>query len=269
VQRLSEIKTMLADRGLHPRHRFGQNFLHDHNFLKRLVASAGVKRGDLVLEVGPGTGTLTEALIAEGADVIAVEIDRDLAELVQSRLGEQIRLICGDCLGKSRRLAPELVAAIGGRPFKLVANLPYQVASPLMCELLLTHANCVGQWITIQNEVADRLLASPGTAAWGPLSVIVRAMASVERLAVLPPTCFWPTPKVTSAMVGIIPTHTGRSDPHAFAAFVTKLFSTRRKQLGGVLGRELVTSVGIDPMWRCERLSIDEFWRLHERVACG
>ena len=75
---------MLADRGLHPRHRFGQNFLHDHNLLKRLVASAGVKRGDLVLEVGPGTGTLTEALLAEGADVIAVEIDRDLAELVES-----------------------------------------------------------------------------------------------------------------------------------------------------------------------------------------
>lgn len=266
MQRLSEIKALLAERGLTPRHRFGQNFLHDHNLLRRMVESAGVSGEDVVLEVGPGTGTLTEALVDAGAHVIAVEIDRDLVSLLESRLGEQVRLIQGDCLGKGRRLAPEVVAAIGGRRFKLVANLPYQVASPLMCELLLSHPNCQGQWITIQKEVADRLLADPGTSQWGPLGVIVRAMARVQRIATLPPTCFWPMPKVTSAMVGLYPTSKDLAEAHAFAAFVTKLFTTRRKQLGGVLGRDVVETAGIDPTWRCERLDVAGFRRLH--AAC-
>ena len=132
MQTLSEIRALLDSRGLRPRKRFGQNFLHDKNQLRRLVDASGVGEGDVVLEVGPGTGTLTEALLERGARVIASEIDEDLAGISEERLGDRVTLVRGDCLGGRRTLAPAIVAAIDGRSFTLVANLPYQAASPLM-----------------------------------------------------------------------------------------------------------------------------------------
>ena len=265
MQRLSEIKSLLAERGLRPRKRFGQNFLHDHNLLRRLVDDAGIVSGDLVLEIGPGTGTLTETLLDRGAEVVACELDEDLADIIYDRVGDRIHLIRGDCLGRGRSLSSDIVDAIEGRRFKLVANLPYQIASPLMVELLLSHANCVGQWITIQDEVADRLLASPGSSGWGPLGIIVQWAGEVSRLAHLPPSCFWPSPSVTSAMISIRPRIREHDiDGVQFAQFITKLFSTRRKQLGGVLGRDRVVRAGIDPTWRCEQLSIVELETLFQ-----
>ena len=259
---------MLAERGLTPRRRFGQNFLHDHNLLTRLVDASGVSRGDLVLEVGPGTGTLTESLLDRGAEVVAVEIDRDLAALLQDRLGESITLLQGDCMEPGRQLSTQVQEAIGGRPFRLVANLPYQIASPLMAGLVLEHNNWLGQWVTIQSEVADRLLAEPGTTAWGPLGIIIQAAANVKRLATLPAKCFWPAPKVTSAMVELVPNGgLNELDAHAFARFVTKLFSTRRKQLGGVLGSQVLAEAEIEPTWRCERVDIRGLKRLFEIVS--
>jgi 16S rRNA (adenine1518-N6/adenine1519-N6)-dimethyltransferase len=268
VQRLSEIKSLLAERGLRPRKRFGQNFLHDQNLLCKLVDDANVCQGDLVLEIGPGTGTLTETLLDRGADVIACELDEGLADLIESRLGDRVQLIRGDCLGRSRMLSPQIVDALQGRPFRLIANLPYQIASPLMVELLLNHPTCGGQWITIQNEVADRLLAEPGTSQWGPLGIIVQWAGEVTKLANLPASCFWPEPSVSSAMVAIrsraLPADI---DPSAFARFVTQLFTTRRKQLGGVLGRDIVQQAGIDPTWRCERLSVAELVTLFQKES--
>lgn len=262
MQTLSEIKALLADRGLTPRHRFGQNFLHDHNHLTRLLEAAGIGEGDLVLEIGPGTGTLTEALLDRSADVICCEIDRDLADLVEDRLGSRITLVRGDCLETGRRLASPIVEAIGGRPFTLVANLPYDAATPVMVDLAIGEHPCLGQFVTIQKEVGERLLADPDTKAWGPLSVLVRARCAVERIGVLPPGCFWPAPAVTSMMVGITPTAPLPSDMADFASFVSRLFSTRRKQLGGVLGADVVEQAGIDPTWRCERLDVEALWRL-------
>lgn len=268
MQTLSEIRALLASRGLRPRRRFGQNFLHDQNLLRRLVDAAGIAPGDLVLEIGPGTGTLTEALLERGAEVVACEIDRDLAELVADRLGDRITLLRGDCLEKGRKLAADVRAALGDRPFRLVANLPYQVASPLMSALLIDHPGCLGQYVTIQREVADRLLAGPGTKAWGPLGVIVQALAEVERLANLPPTCFWPAPQVTSAMASIRPRATpATADPAAFAPFVVGLFGQRRKQLGSILGRDVVAAAGLDPEHRPERLTPEELERLRRAVA--
>ncbi len=266
MQTLGDIKRLLAEHGLSPRRRFGQNFLHDQNLLRRLVDASGVREGDLVLEVGPGTGTLTEALVDRGAEVLAVEIDRDLAALVASRLGDRMVLIQGDCLGSKRRLAEEVRSALGGRPFKLVANLPYEIASPLMAELMLGHPECLGQWVTVQREVADRLTADPGTRAWGPLGVIIRSGADVSRVATLPPTCFWPAPKVTSAMVAI-ERRPGVSVDRDYAAFITRLFASRRKQLGGVLGKQIVARAGIEPTLRCERLDVAAFERLFAEVC--
>src|SRR5262249_55171190 len=117
MQSQTEIRALLEERGLRPRRHLGQHFLVDHNLLKRLVGAAAVAPGDLVLEVGPGTGTLTEALVEAGAEVVTVEIDPGLAQIVRERLGAKVTLVEGDALAKGRHLGPDVVAALGGRPF--------------------------------------------------------------------------------------------------------------------------------------------------------
>lgn len=257
MQSISEIRAILGERGLSPRHRFGQNFLHDKNQLAKLVQAANVSKDDLVLEVGPGTGTLTEAMLERGAQIIACELDRDLAAVIADRLGDRITLIVGDALGRARQLNPEIIAAINERPFKLVANLPYNIASPLMTTLLIDHPACLGQYVTIQKEVADRLLAQPGTKAYGPLTVIVQAFGEVTRLATLKPASFWPQPKVNSAMVALVPRRQpGIADPQAFSRFVTQLFAKRRKQLGSIFGRDRRWPKGVTAEMRPEALSV-------------
>ena len=259
MQTITEIKGMLAERGVRPRKRLGQHFLHDHNQLRRLVEASAVGPGDLVLEVGPGTGTLTETLLDAGAEVVACEIDHVLASIVRDRLGDRVRLIEGDCLGRGRRLAEAVVAVLGDRPFTLVANLPYQAASRLIATLLINHPGCGGQFVTIQKEVADRLRAEPGTKAFGALTVIGRALAEVELIAHLPPTCFWPQPKVDSAMFALRPRSEHRvGDPAGLAEFAVRLFSKRRKQLGTILGRDIHWPPGITPDLRPEALTIDQ-----------
>ena len=268
MQSLREIRELLAARGLTPRHRFGQNFLHDHGKIVELVDAAKLQPGETVLEVGPGTGALTECLLEREVRVIAVEIDRDLAGLVRDRFGDRVTLVEGDCLAKGRRLAPEVISALEGSAFKLVANLPYQAASPLMASLLMHHPECTGQWVTIQKEVVDRLVANPGTKAWGPLTAIVRAFASARRIALLPPGCFWPAPKVTSAMAELLPCpqEFRPNDPDGFARFVTKLLSQRRKQIGGILGHDLTTSLGVEPQTRAETLCAEQLMALRDRL---
>jgi 16S rRNA (adenine1518-N6/adenine1519-N6)-dimethyltransferase len=286
-QTLSEIRSELAARGLRPKHALGQNFLHDQNQLRRLVAAAALEPGALVLEVGPGTGTLTETLLDAGCEVVACELDRDMAAIVRDRNADRaenmpgmpgvfsggalerrpgrLRLIEADCLAGKHALAPALLEALGGRPFTLVANLPYQAATPLMATLLERHPECRGQFVTIQREVADRLLARAGTDAYGPLSVTMSLLAQVEQIAVLPPGCFWPAPKVTSAMVAVRPRPPAERpfEPwEAFAAFVQRTFGQRRKQLGTILGRDAVAATGIDPTRRPETLTPDEWVHL-------
>ena len=252
MQTLTEIKELLASRGLSPRHRLGQNFLHDHNQLRKIVEAGEVSAGDLVLEVGPGTGTLTEALVEAGAEVIASEIDEEMASIVESRLGDRVRLVLGDCLIGSVIFRRRFSRRWRIRPFRLVANLPYQAATPLLMDLLIRRSNCLGQVALIQKEVADRLAAGSGGREYGPISVITAVLGSIRRVTVVPPGCFWPQPKVTSAVVSIVP-DTGHAveNPEAFADFVGNLFRTRRKQIGTILGRDRVPE-GFDPRKRPE-----------------
>ena len=258
MQSLTQIRALLETRDLRPKHRLGQNFLHDQNQLRRLVRAAGVGPGERVLEIGPGTGTLTESLLESGCRVVAGELDEDMCSIIHERLGDRLELVRGDCLDGPRRLHPELDRALGARPFKLVANLPYGVASPLM-SLLATDARCLGQFVTVQREVGDRLLAEPGTKAWGPLSIHVRAFAEVRLIGRLSPNCFWPAPKVESVMISIIPLD-GRdlSGREALARTVRTLFNGRRKQLGTLLGRDAVLPEDIDPRRRPDSLTIQE-----------
>lgn len=245
MQTLAEIKSLLAQRGLAPRKRLGQNFLTDHNLIRRLVDTAGVGEGNTVLEVGPGTGTMTEELLDRGCRVVACELDAGFASMLRERFGGQrFLLVEGDCLAGKRSVNPALFDAIGEEPFTLVANLPYGAATPLMLGLL-AEPRCGGQFVTIQKEVADRLVAAPGSKVYGAISVASQVLGRVERIATLPRECFWPRPEVTSAMVSIVPHRAGAGgvsglpsglDPRAFAEFCVEVFAGRRKQLGSVLG---------------------------------
>ena len=275
-QSKSEIQSLLSTAGGHPRHRFGQNFMIDQN-LVRAVADAGQPApGDLVIEVGPGTGTLTDELLSRGVDVIACEIDHDLAAMLRHRYADQpcFTLIEGDALRTKHAINPALLAHLAtarsaGAPVKLIANLPYNIASPLVIELLIAGVELLA--FTVQKEVADRLRADPATDAYGPLTVVVQTLAQVEVLRTLPPQAFWPAPKIDSALVRL--TRRPRvADPARFGAFVQKLFSFRRKTLrkalteSGFAAEPILAVTGLDPQLRTEVLSVDQWIALFDHA---
>ena len=276
AQSKSEIQSLLA--GVNtagPRHRFGQNFMIDQN-LVRLVADAGeLSSADWCLEVGPGTGTLTEELLARAGRVTAVEIDRDLARLLRDRLGgrETFRLIEGDALAGKHELNAEVLAAIAdarsvGLVPKLVANLPYNIASPLVIELLIAGVELLA--FTVQKEVADRLRAPAGGDDYGPLSVMVQLLGRVEVLRTLPPQAFWPAPKIDSALVRVRRADRLGAGVGSFGAFVHKVFTYRRKTLRKALDQAgyeadaVLAGAGVDGTLRPEVFTPEQFvamWR--------
>ncbi len=272
VQTLAEIRALLNEHGLSPRKALGQNFLIDKNLLAKLVAAAHLSPDDLALEIGPGTGTLTEALLAAGCTVIACELDPGLASLLRTRLhaalsSGQLTVIEGDCLGNGKRLKPDIAAALAERPFSLVANLPYQAGTPLMLDLLLHHPRCRTLAVTIQREVGQRLTAAPGSRDYGALAIIAQAMAEIDWVGDLPPECFWPRPEVTSCMVALRRRATPRApNPDALAALCHTLFSKRRKQLGAILGRATLWPKGITATQRPEELTVEQVVSLAEVV---
>ncbi len=281
MQTLADIKALLATRGLAPRRSLGQNFLIDKNAIGKFVQTALDGMPRRVLEVGPGTGALTEALLGAGCRVVAVELDRGLAGLLSERSAElvaaggpgaSLEVIEGDCLHGpgGRAVNPEALAALArgvsvAEPFTLIANLPYNAATPLMLALLMDQPACVRLSVTIQREVAERLVAQPGTPEYGTLGIVAGAMAEVRRVAELPPECFWPRPEVTSSMVVLDRrVEPMTNDPQGLARFGQRLFSARRKQLGAILGRDRPWPGGIDPKQRPGELTISQVIALME-----
>ncbi len=266
MQTLSDIKALLAIHNLAPALALGQNFLIDHNLLTKLIDTAseraGLGEGSPVLEIGPGTGVLTEAMLDRQWKVIACELDAGMCRLLRARLAHRIAagdltLIQGDCLANRHALSDDLRAALGDSPFALVANLPYGAASPVMA-ICAADPRCTGQFATIQKEVAERLRAPVGTKDYGELTVMVRAFCDVERIATLRPECFWPRPKVTSEMIALTRLGAPRTrDGAALQAMCHRLFTHRRKQIGAILGRDFPFPEGTDPAARPETLDIE------------
>jgi 16S rRNA (adenine1518-N6/adenine1519-N6)-dimethyltransferase len=283
-QTLTEIKALLAARGIHPRHRFGQNFLIDANKLREVLAAASIQPGDVVLEVGPGTGTLTESMLEAGARVIAVEIDRDMTAILRGRIGpdsDRFALIEGDVMDGKHALNPAIAASLSSppqpptpnpqplsSPFKLIANLPYNIASPLLAVLAADYPAMTSATVMIQREVADRILAAPGGKEYGPLTVILQALCHIALVTKLSPGCFWPPPTIDSAVIRL----TRRAKPLTqhpakLSALLQTLFSKRRKQIGTILGRATALPPGIDPSQRPEELTVEQLVALAETTG--
>ena len=231
--------------------RRGQNFLIDLNLVDLIERSAGIRPTDVVLEVGCGTGVLTERLAAAAGRVVAAEIDPRLAQLARDRLvgqRDRVTLVEGDALAGKHRLAPGLLAAVADAVAKsgpdgrllLVANLPYCVATPVISNLLALPRPFDAAVVTVQREMAERMTAAAGTGAYNALSVWITAQCRGHILRVLPPTVFWPRPRVESAIVRL-DLEPGRraaiGDLDAFHRFVRDVFCHRRKRLRGVLRR--------------------------------
>jgi len=247
MQTLSQIRQILKDHGLASHKRLGQNFLVDRNLMAKLLDLAALTGTETVLEVGPGTGSLTEELLDRAERVVAVEIDRGFHDLLTDRLGdrENLTLLHADVLAGKHEIAPQVRAELGPRAH-LVANLPYGIATPLLVEcLLLSWASRAGQQpdqpvrldrltFTVQSEVADRLAAAPGSGAYGAVSVIASLLANITPGAAVPNSAFWPRPKVASRILRIDfdPDAAGRlQSADQLTTVLATAFGHRRKQI--------------------------------------
>jgi 16S rRNA (adenine1518-N6/adenine1519-N6)-dimethyltransferase len=271
AQTKTQIQALLTEADTAPRHRFGQNFMIDQNLVRTVAAAGNVVAGDVLIEVGPGTGTLTEELLASpAAKVIGVEIDRDLAKMLRERFAdnEKFMLIEGDALSGKHELNADLLAALGSPTAKLIANLPYNIASPLVIELLLAGVQTLV--FTVQKEVAERLRASAGSDAYGPLTVMAQMLADVEMLRTLPPQAFWPAPKIDSALVRMIRNDRLGPTANSFGRFVHQVFSFRRKTLrksltlSGINAELLLEKTGLNGQQRPEEFSPQQFLLMYQ-----
>lgn len=241
--------------------RFGQNFLRDERVIERIVEAAKVREDDLVLEIGPGDGALTAKMLERGANVTAIEIDRDLADHLRSRFShdERFRLVSGDALSID-------LLQFGSSGLKIVANLPYNISTPILQRFIeVKHA--IGQMtLMFQREVVDRIAAPPGNSERGFLSVMVEDAFRVEKLFDIPPAAFSPVPKVWSSVARFTPRDDGRQDAGDFRKLVSAAFAQKRKTLENNLKRlypafrEIAETVGIDPRARAEVVTLQQ-WR--------
>lgn len=228
----------LRDLGIAPRRAFGQHFLTDARALERILRCARLPWESTVLEIGPGLGTLTEALVRAGHRVVAVELDRRLIPFLRKRFSpEDVVIVEGDALAVDFEVLREENAS--GRPMHVVSNLPYQIATPLLLRLLSLTPPLASLTVMVQREVGERLLAPPGTRAYGALSLVVAVYARVGLCFHLRPGAFTPPPEVDSSVVRLLPhpepVVPRREEREAFVEFLFGVFRHRRKTLANNL----------------------------------
>ena len=253
------------------RRRFGQNFLVSPGIIRRIVDAIGPRAGDTVVEIGPGLGALTEPLLERIDHLHVVEIDRDLiARLAQRFAPERLTIHQGDALEF------DFGALKGSGPLKIVGNLPYNISSPLLFHLVPFAPLVHDMHFMLQKEVVDRVVAEPGNKDFGRLSVMLQYHYHMERLFIVPPGSFNPSPKVDSAIVRMIPRKEVGADetaknPALFARVVTAAFSQRRKMLRNTL-RDFINeaglaALGVTPTARAEDIAVADYVRLANTLA--
>ena len=257
--------------------KFGQNFLIDTHVLEKIIAAADVTKDDFVLEIGPGIGTMTQYLCEHARAVEAVEIDKNLIPILGDTLGayDNVEIINQDILKVDiRKLADE---KNGGRPIKVVANLPYYITTPIIMGLFESHVPIDSITVMVQKEVADRMQVGPGTKDYGALSLAVQYYAAPEIVAIVPPNCFMPRPKVGSAVIRLTrhkepPVQV--EDEKLMFRIIRASFNQRRKTLANGLKNsgeltlskevieESITELGVPVTIRGEALSLAQFAEL-------
>ena len=276
----AEIRERAERLGVRPTKTLGQNFVIDANTVRRIARIAGVGEGDLVAEIGPGLGSLTLALLETGADVVAVEVDPVLATALPATIAahapdaaDRFRVITADALTVTR---DTLAGSAPGRvPTALVANLPYNVAVPVLLTLLERVPELETGLVMVQAEVAERLAARPGESAYGVPSVKGAWYADVRRAGAVGRQVFWPVPKVESGLVAFTRREppTGTASREEVFACVDAAFAQRRKTLRAALtgwagsaaaAESALRAAGIDPSTRGERLSVQQFAAIAE-----
>jgi 16S rRNA (adenine1518-N6/adenine1519-N6)-dimethyltransferase len=282
----------LADRlGLRPSKQRGQNFVIDPNTIRRIVRLAQLQDGDDVLEVGPGLGSLTLGLLAAGHRVLAVEVDPGLAGALMQTVERQaptrardLTVAVADALMLDGSLLPSAVAEEpaprSAQPVALVANLPYNVAVPVLLHLLAALPTIARVLVMVQAEVADRLAAEPGSRTYGVPSVKARWYGEVRKVAIISRKVFWPIPNVDSALVRLVreaPPPTTATREEVFAV-IDAAFAQRRKTLRGALAPwagsataadAALRAAGVDPGARGESLTVEDFARIAEHGRHG
>ncbi|MBS0327033.1 MAG: 16S rRNA (adenine(1518)-N(6)/adenine(1519)-N(6))-dimethyltransferase RsmA [Proteobacteria bacterium] len=250
-----------------PRRRFGQNFLTDAHYVRRIVDAIAPQPGDNLIEIGPGLGALTAPLIDRAAPIAAVEIDRDLAARLRQRFGPDVLTLHeGDALDFDFTRQGDALRAVG--------NLPYNISTPLLFHLLPSVDRLRDVHVMLQKEVVARMAAKPGSADYGRLTVMLQVSFAIQRLFVIPPGAFHPAPKVDSAFVRLVPLREHApaiADRGHFARVVSAAFGQRRKTLKNALaafGDEArLRAAGVDPAARGETLAVADFVRLAEALA--
>ena len=257
--------------------KFGQNFLIDTHVLEKIIAAADVTKDDFVLEIGPGIGTMTQYLCEHARAVAAVEIDKNLIPILGDTLGayDNVEIINQDILKVDiRKLAEE---KNGGRPIKVVANLPYYITTPIIMGLFESHVPIDSITVMVQKEVADRMQVGPGTKDYGALSLAVQYYAAPEIVAIVPPNCFMPRPKVGSAVIRLTrhkepPVQV--EDEKLMFRIIRASFNQRRKTLANGLKNsgeltlskevieESITELGVPVTIRGEALSLAQLAEL-------
>jgi 16S rRNA (adenine1518-N6/adenine1519-N6)-dimethyltransferase len=268
-------KEIMRKKGLHPLRRYGQSFLQDKNMIAKIVDAADIRKGDTVLEIGPGLGIMTGLIAERAKEVIAIEIDPYMVNILTETLSDQanLKIIQTDIL--TYDLADALPES-SPEKLNVIGNVPYNISTPILFHLMAFRKKIKSITIMLQKEVADRLAASPGTKTYGIPSVVVSMYAQVIPVMNVPPACFYPKPKVTSSVIRI----DIRESPLVeltsedfFSATVKTAFSQRRKTLfNNLKGIKLpdrdadissaLDKAGIDGRRRAETLSVTEFGRL-------
>ena len=266
----TEIRDLASKLDLKPTKKLGQNFVTDQNTVEKIVRTSKVSKDSIVLEVGPGLGSLTLALLATGAKVFAVEIDQRLAELLP--ITAKAKGFSGDQLEVINKDALEITNNEVQNPNVLVANLPYNVSVPVIIHILETFPSIENYLVMVQSEVADRLAASPGSRTYGSPSVKLQWYGEVSKAGSVSRSVFWPVPNVDSDLVQITrKKDVDQSIRKELFAVVDAAFSQRRKMLRSALSSmcagsekasQILESAQIDPQLRGEALNVDDYVRL-------